>query len=328
MEKESIKKTTGNAGKFLNKTKQALTKAMDKNNDGKFDANDVSIAAEAVGSSIKAKKEILKQTIAEKAIEIELKNLQPIFVEDVDSGDFVLPKFIRVIDKEKRFIESKVCTKAIGYYSNPKGLKMVNLFRDSVELYGIQFYPDNSHEFYYVDPSDRDRYISLDDYFSYLKVERIGELQKIAQDLGAKHFRVTYKEEQTSFCGNVAKANAKAQSAASVSGEHISEEKKFSTVEIAAEMDCPGHQPIKPQLKYLQRDPSIRTLISMRMDEKSPLSHQRFTLKLSNSSGIKESDAIKIDAVLKIMKCTGNTTVTSEARNESRRFLDYEIDFA
>ena len=30
----------------------------------------------------------------------------------------------------------------------------------------------------------------------YLKQVRISELQKIAQDLGAKHFRVTYKEEK------------------------------------------------------------------------------------------------------------------------------------
>lgn len=326
MAKESIKRATDKAGRLISKTKQVFTKAVDKNNDGKFDADDVSIVTEKVGNSIKAGKEAIKQAISEKAIEIELKNLQPIFVENVDSGDFVLPKFIRVVDKEKRFIDSKVCTSAIGYYSNPKNFTMVNLFRDNIELYGISFYPDSSHEFYYVDPSDRDRYISLDDYFSYLKVERIGELQKIAQDLGAKHFKVTYKEEQTSFCENVAKASVKTQFAAG-NGEHITMKRKFSTVEIAAEMDCPGHQPIKPELKYLQRDPSIRTLINMRMDEKSPLSHQIFTLKLSNSSGIKESDAIKIDAVLKSMKCTGNTTVTSEAKNESRKYLDYEIDF-
>ena len=31
--------------------------------------------------------------------------------------------------------------------------------------------------------------------FLYLKIARIRELQKIVQDLGAKHFRVTYKEE-------------------------------------------------------------------------------------------------------------------------------------
>lgn len=326
MEKETIRKATDKAGRLINKTKQALTKAVDKNNDGKFDANDVSIVAEAVNNSLKAGKENLKQSITEKAIEFELKSLQPIFVDNIDSGDFILTKFIRVVDREKRFINSKACVNAIGYYSDFKTLRMINLFRDSVDLYGISFYPDNSHEFYYVDPSDRDRYISLDDYFSYLKVERIGELQKIAQDLGAKHFRVTYKEEQISFSENSAKVTGGSRLVTG-NGEHTAAENRFSAVEIAAEMDCPGHKPVKPELKYLQRDPSVRTLINMRMDETSPLFHHVFTLKLSNSSGIKESDAVKIDAVLKSMKCTGNTTVTSEAKSESRKYLDYEIDF-
>ena len=98
-------------------------------------------------------------------------------------------------------------------------------------------------------------------------------------------------------------------------------------MEIAAEMDCPGHAPMEPCLHFLQREPSIQTLISLRMDESSPITHQKYTLKLSNSSGIKEKDAVKIDAALKAMKFIGNTTVTSEARNEARRFFEYEIDF-
>lgn len=65
----------------------------------------------------------------------------------------------------------------------------------------------------------------------------------------------------------------------------------------------------------------------MRMDKTAPLSHQKFMLKLSNSSGIKESDAVKIDAILKGIKLAGNTSVASEAKNESRRYLEYEITF-
>ena len=92
-------------------------------------------------------------------------------------------------------------------------------------------------------------------------------------------------------------------------------------------MSFPGHAPIKPQLKYLQRDPSIQNLVAMRMDDKSPLMHQKLILKLSNSSGIKESDAAQIDATLKSLKFSGNTTVASEAKNESRRYLEYDIEF-
>lgn len=59
----------------------------------------------------------------------------------------------------------------------------------------------------------------------------------------------------------------------------------------------------------------------------STLTHQKLMIKLSNSSGLKESDAVKIDAVLKGLKFSGNTTVQNEAKNETRRYLDYEIDF-
>ena len=61
---------------------------------------------------------------------------------------------------------------------------------------------------------------------------------------------------------------------------------------------------------------------------------EKFAIKfLSDSSfqdledGLKEKDALKIDAVLKGMKCAGNATVVSEVQNESRRYLEYEIDF-
>ena len=220
-----------------------------------------------------------------------------------------------------------MCKGSIGFLSAQKGLHIVNIFRDSIDLYGLSFYPDCDSEFYYVDPSDRDGYIALDEYFSYLKQVRISELQKIAQDLGAKHFKVTYKEEKTSFSEKKVSKKVTAKPIASIDVEQNNENKKYSTVEIAAEMECPGHTPVKPKLKYMKYDPSINGLVEMRMNEHAPLLHQKFMLKLSNSSGLKESEAIKIDAVLKGMKCTGNATVLSETQNESRRYLEYEIDF-
>ena len=52
-----------------------------------------------------------------------------------------------------------------------------------------------------------------------------------------------------------------------------------------------------------------------------------YMIKLSNCSGLKENDAIKIDTILKGMRFAGNTTVQSESKNEARRHLEYEIDF-
>lgn len=91
----------------------------------------------------------------------------------------------------------------------------------------MTFCPDCDSEFYYVDPSDRDQYIALFDYFSYLKTARIVELQKIAQDLGAKHFKVTYKEEESSSSEKKVKVQVKIAAAATADDGHVSSEKKI-----------------------------------------------------------------------------------------------------
>ena len=311
----------------LEKTKSAIAKIADQNDDKKFDMQDVSLVASKVGESVKNGAAALKESAEERTRALELKSLQPIFAEVLDERDFVLPKFIRVANRDKKRAESQVFKGSIGYYSDLKGLRLVNIFLDNLEMFNLVFFPDCNSEFYYVDPIDKNRYIALDDYFNYLKVERISELQRLAQSLGAKHFRVTYKEEKTSVAEKIIKANINVQGVAAGNGERNLSETKFDTIEIAADMECPGHAPNRPDLKYLQKDPAIRTLIDMRMDEHSPLSHQKFMLKLSNSSGLKESDAVKIDAVLKSMRFTGNTSIVSEARNEARRYFEYEIDF-
>lgn len=321
--KATVHSAGKNASDLFGKAKNAIVRAADQNDDGKFNKEDVSAIANSVSESIKSNAITLKENVEEKSRQLELKMLQPIFAGTMDNADFFMPKFIRIAERDKKRSESKVCQGSIGYFTDQKGLRIVNIFRDSVDAFGLSFFPDSGSEFYYVDPTDRDRYIALDEYFNYLKVERISELQMIAKSLGAKHFKVTYKEEQTSFTENSSRSTVKDNNGF----EHVSSSKKYSAVEIAAELDCPGHDPIKPDLKYMQRDPSITALVSMRMDEHAPLSHHKLMLRLSNSSGIKESDALKIDAVLKEMKLSGNTSVASEAKNESRRFLDYEIDF-
>lgn len=231
---------------------------------------------------------------------------------------------------DKRHAESEVCQGSVGYISEQKGLRIVNIYKEALGAFGLSLYPDADSEIYYVDPSDRDKYIALDDYFSFLKIARINELQKIAQDLGAKHFKVTYTEHSSSTTNNGVKAKGNVRVGGgniSADVEHDLSTSNNSNVEVAAEMQCLGHAPIEPKLYYLQREPSIQSMIALRMDKHSPMLHQKFTLKLSNSSGLKEKDAVKIDAALKAMKISESTTIISEAQSESRRFFEYEVDF-
>ena len=325
--KIKLEKLVADAGKNVKDLFDNAIRTVDQNDDGKFDFTDVSVIAESMGNAMKKGAQIAKDNTDEKMRLLELKALQPIFVETLNNVDFSMSKFLRIVERDRRRLESEVCKDSIGYMSNQKGVNIVNIFRDSIDVFGLFFSPDASSEFYYIDPSERDCYIALDEYFDYLRVARVSELQRIAQSLGAKHFRVTYKEEKTTFSEKKVKAKAEAVVAGIADAEHNAAEKNFTTVQIAAESTFPGGSPVEPELKYLKRESHIQDLIAMRMNLTSPLLHQKFLLKLSNSSGIKEQDAIKIDAILKGLKCSGNTTVVSEAKNEARRYLEYEIEF-
>lgn len=316
-------KTLADAGKgisdFVNKTADDITKAVDQNGDGKLDISDIHVVTDRINASR-----------AEAQRKADLERLKPLFREDTEAAEFVLPKMIQVAEIDKAHAENEVCKGAIGYRTVQGDLTVVTIYRNEIEPFGLRFYPETDCTVFYVDPCDRDHYIALDEYFAYMKVRRVAELQRIAQALGAKHFRITYKERQKSVTSNLINAAAAVKAGpVKVNGgyDHTETNSTMSSVSIEAEMDFPGHPPIQPELHYLKNEINIQNLIAMRMDPTSPLQHQRFNIEMSNSSGIKEKDAVKIDAALKAMKVTGNTTVTSEAQNEARKVLEYEIDF-
>ena len=318
------------AAGLFGKAKKAVVSAVDQNADGKLGIDDVSAISDAVKAAVKENSEKWNEKQEQRKREKELEALRPIFESDVDDPDYSLPKLIRIAQIDEKHAASELCKDSIGFLFKSKELDVTTLYPDKIAEFNLRFYPDMDSEMYYVDPSDRDFYIALDDYFNYLRVVRVSELQKIAQDLGARHFRVTYKEHKKSFTANDAKgkANVKAQGklGGNFEAEHQSRENSFSKIEIAAEMECIGHKPVEPTLVYFRKDPQIQSLVSLRMADNA-MTHQVYTLELSNSSGIKVKDAVKIDSALSAMKISGNATVTSEAQSETRRIFEYEIDF-
>ena len=243
-----------------------------------------------------------------------LKRLKPIFINDLNGMRF--SRLVRIVEREKKF-DIDVC----------KGERWINIFKDSVSKFGLDFYPNDEVNFYYVDPTNKDSYIVLDEYFDRLKQVRVSELQKIAQDLGAKYFRVTYMKERTTLSKKSANGKGSVHKKGNGSVQLNATEKKYDRMDIAAEMSFPGHEPVMPRVRYLKRDPNILNLIEMRMDPKGPVNHQTLNIKLSSSSGLKETDAVKVDMILKSLKMAGNTTVSSEVQNEAKSILEYEINF-
>ena len=325
------------ASDVFEKTKEAAQTFIDEHDLDEIDAEDVSAAADkafrAVGKTaasvyegVKTGSAQLSGIVTQAKWEADMKSLRPICPGDINTPDFTMSKLIRLTQMDRRRAASEACQGSIGYDSSPKDVRVVNLYTDHLDKFGITFYPDSGSEIYYVDPTDRTKYIALNEYFHYMKVMRIAELQKLAQDLGAKYFRVTYKEEKRTLTRQTGagKLSVKGYGSASADYERLSSSAVSS--EIEAEMKLPGHEPIEPTLVYLRKDPAVRSLIDLRMSP-NPITHQRLVIHLSNSSGLKESEAAKIDAALGAMKCTGNASVMSEAQSESRKYLEYEIDF-
>ena len=180
------------AGELLTKAKTKATQILDQDGDGKLDARDVSIAAGKAGEAVKKTADAVKKAANEKTYELDLKILRPIFMDDLNDPEFEWTKLIRITGRDKRRSESEACKGSIGYIQEEKGIRFINIYEDSRKNVGITYVPTLDAEYYYVDPSNNGTYIALDEYFSYLKTLRIGELQRIAQDLGAKYFRVTY----------------------------------------------------------------------------------------------------------------------------------------
>ena len=257
----------------------------------------------------------------------DLKRLKPIFTRDLNGMQY--SRLVRIVERDKKF-DIEVCRGSIGYWATCKGERWMNIFKDSVNKFGLNFYPYEDVNFYYVDPTNKDNYIVLDEYFDRLKQARVNELQKIAQDLGAKKFRVTYMREKSSLIKKKwnGKADGKAKDGdGTVSAEVDKLAKQYDKVEIEAENSFPGHEPVEPHVRYLKYDQNVQTLIDMRMDTKGPINHQTLSIKLSSTSGLKEKDAAKLDMILKSLKMAGNTTVLSEVQNEEKSILYYEVDF-
>lgn len=318
-EKKTAEKTEKHSPGFLEKTKERIVTAVDQNKDGRIDIKDLT----SVSRRWSEKRETSKR-------EAEINLLRPLFEDDLEAPEFNMPKMIRLVGMDKRHAESEVCIGSIGHESDYKGLRIVNIYPEYLHSFGLTFYPDLDNEVYYVDPCDRNHYIALDEYFNYLKIARLSELQKIAQDLGAKHFRVTYKEyaQSSSKKQALAKAAVKtiAGETAKMNAEHSVVENNASKVEIAAEMHFLGHKPVQPTLLYFKKDPQIQNLISFRMSDNT-ITHQIYTLKMSNTSGIKSKDAASIDAALSSMKANVSVSVEKEAESENNRYFEYEIDF-
>lgn len=304
---------------YIDKTGKDIAKALDQDGDGKLDLSDIQTVMDRI-----------QENQAEARRKADLERLKPLFPDDFERADFVMPKMIRVAEMDKAHADNPVCKGSVGFTTILNDMTAITLYRDQIDAFDLTFHPMLENSVYYVDPCDEDHYILLDDYFSYMKMQRVAELQRIAQSLGATHFKVTYKEKNKSSSStstDVSLTVKNGKESADAKASHSVKESSQASISIDAEMRFLGHSPIRPELHYLKKEVNIANLIEMRMNPLSPLQQQRFSIELSNSSGIGEQDVVKINAMLNSMKISENTAIVAEVQKEARHILEYEIDF-
>ncbi len=245
-----------------------------------------------------------------------------------------MPAIIHVVEKDKKHSESKACDYSIGHLSEENGITVLNVYPHHLaELGGITFFPNAERSIYYVDPVQKNLYIDIQEYFKQLKIARVNELEQLAYSLGATHFEIVFKTNTV----ELERAKKKAElgmkkgkkKLVDVKAEHEGKEVKKDYVEVAKALDLGGHsEPVVPELVYFKDDADIQNLIYMRMDKKNNLKKKECSIQYSHSSGITESDAMRIQgAIEKMGGGSAGVSIMNETLNESHTTLIYKIEF-
>lgn len=273
----------------------------------------------------------------------DLAELKPFFLDmllpssgissSIASAKAKLPAIIHVVEKDKKHSESEVCEHSLGHISIENGIRVLNVYPHHMKDLGVVFFPNMNGEFYYVDPCQKNLYINIQEYFRQLKIARVNELEQLAYSLGATHLEIVFKTDTV----ELEKAQKKAEIGAKkgkknkldIKAEHSENEVRKESVEVERKLDLSGHDdPQVPALIYFKDDEDIRNLISMRLDKKSYLKSKECKLKYSVSSGIKASNAVKIQGALdKMGGGSAGVSLLNETLNESCTTLIYKIEF-
>ena len=284
-------------------------------------------AAISVAENVKDGSKVFSERLDQMKYDNDKKRLCPIYKEEILSQDFILPTLVNVVDYDKRK-ENKACKGAVGFLTG-KDIKILNIYREFADLLNISFYPILQEAVYYVDPCYDKTYVKLDEYFVYLKKVRVDELTTVAQNLGAKHVEIVLKSNQNSIQKQNYSGNISVQKV-NYGMSSTRDKNEFINVEIAAKIDFIGNEkPVEPKLVYFKHESDIIALIKMRLNpnNENKILSKTYSLQYGNSSGIKISDAQKIDSSLMQINCGLRNSVTNEVKSENNTILEYSINF-
>lgn len=281
--------------------------------------------AQLLAEQAQVKAEIKK----EKTKEDLIKRLNPLFPDTYRAVEFKLPNLIRIVDDAvRRGID--VCEGAIGWLSTEKGVEVLHLYDEAVEFSGLKFLPaPTCDSVYYVDPHNRNHFISVDCFFSSMQESKLAELQHIAYSLGAKHYWVEMVESTYDKQNSLKSAivNAKVANASGCEEQHSTAKTKSKSV--AEAVFSSGRKPVKPDLCWFANDNNVLNLIEMRCSESSQNEISTYTIELSSSNAatMSISAAAKVDSALSSLKVGANISFSRDSEKENNRKMYFKLEF-
>lgn len=333
-EKKPIKENLRNkVDAFKEKADDAINTAKDGGDKLK---NEIAIKANDAIADVQVGGKKVAEKYADTMDAINRKIYSPITKEEFLSSDFEIPNMIRLLDKNIH-ANKDVCKDAVAFRHIVARNNVLEIIKKECPSSKLKFYPNLNDAFYYRNPYVDNFYISLDEYFDFIKKERVNELINVASCLGAKRVRIVFKEEKKHFVSAEGKkgdklkgkkALAKVDASNEIANTVKASTKDLQELDVASEMTFDGTSEIeRPKLVYFKNDSDIESLINMVMKGKNPPKSKTYTLAYNRSSDINLETAIKIDTVLDKLGMTSTASVKSEVENEKRLFMEYHIEF-
>ena len=262
------------------------------------------------------------------------KKYTPVFMADFQAPGYNLPNMIVIVD-DVSTINNEIFDGSIGWRKFVKGIEVFHLHDEEVANSGLRFFPPATCDaIYYVDPTDRNRFIQIDSFFDKTQESKLAELQHIAYSLGAKKYRVQMidtketsvkQQRKAGTQGGKGPVSANAQAEDSYSSDS---KKKLDTM--ASATFAGERLPTRPSLRWFAHDDNILNLINMRCVDQgqSTVTSYRMEIKGTDYSSMSQTTASKVDAAAgKLGKTSTHVNMSKRLTEERNRILVYEIEF-
>ena len=264
----------------------------------------------------------------QQAYEERIKKYAPLFPDQYRNADFNIPNLIHIVDDAVRK-GIDVCEGSIGWLSQEKGVEVLHLYDEAIAFSGLQFLPAAiCDSVYYVDPFNRNCYISIDSYFSHIQQAKLAELQHIAFSLGVKHYWVEMVEMTSESQKSNYKSTLKAAKCVNANAEREINTSSSGHSKSLAEGSFTGaRKPVRPMLCWFANDNNVKNLINMRCSEDDDGAITTYTIELSNSSAalMSASTAANIDMVAG--KMGANCAFHAQSVREHDRKMIFKLEF-